>query len=39
VIFLANRLHPDGKGSVNQLAGRIAEIVIESRPAANGAGQ
>jgi hypothetical protein len=26
-------LHPDGKGSVNQLAGRIAEIVVESRPA------
>jgi CubicO group peptidase (beta-lactamase class C family) len=33
VIFLSNRLHPDGKGSVNQLAGRIAEIVVESRPA------
>jgi CubicO group peptidase (beta-lactamase class C family) len=32
VIFLANRLHPDGKGSVNQLAGRIAEIVVESLP-------
>jgi CubicO group peptidase (beta-lactamase class C family) len=30
VIFLSNRLHPDGKGSVNPLAGRIAEIVVES---------
>lgn len=26
VIFLSNRLHPDGKGSVNDLAGRIATI-------------
>jgi CubicO group peptidase (beta-lactamase class C family) len=26
VIFLSNRLHPDGKGSVNQLAGRIGAI-------------
>src|SRR4029079_11589656 len=26
VIFLANRLHPDGKGSVNPLAGRIGTI-------------
>ncbi len=26
-IFLSNRLHPDGKGSVNQLAGKIATIV------------
>lgn len=26
VIFLSNRLHPDGKGSVNQLAGRIGTI-------------
>jgi CubicO group peptidase (beta-lactamase class C family) len=29
-IFLSNRLHPDGKGSVNRLAGRIATIVGES---------
>jgi CubicO group peptidase (beta-lactamase class C family) len=36
VIFLANRLHPDGKGSVNQLAGRIAEVVVESHSAASG---
>ncbi len=26
-IFLSNRLHPDGKGSVNKLAGEIATIV------------
>jgi CubicO group peptidase (beta-lactamase class C family) len=26
-IFLSNRLHPDGKGSVNALAGKIATIV------------
>lgn len=26
VIFLGNRLHPDGKGSVNPLAGRIGTI-------------
>lgn len=26
VIFLSNRLHPDGKGKVNPLAGRIANI-------------
>ncbi|REJ90101.1 MAG: class A beta-lactamase-related serine hydrolase [Planctomycetota bacterium] len=25
-IFLSNRLHPDGKGSVNRLAGRIATV-------------
>lgn len=26
VIFLSNRLHPDGRGSVNRLAGRIGTI-------------
>jgi len=26
VIFLSNRLHPDGKGSINSLAGRIGTI-------------
>ncbi len=26
-IFLSNRLHPDGQGSVNKIAGRIATIV------------
>jgi CubicO group peptidase (beta-lactamase class C family) len=30
VIFLSNRLHPDGKGSVNPLAGRIADVVAEA---------
>ena len=25
-IFLSSRLHPDGKGSVNRLAGRIATV-------------
>jgi len=26
VIFLSNRVHPDGNGSVNSLAGRIGTI-------------
>ena len=26
VIFLSNRVHPDGKGSINRLAGRIATL-------------
>lgn len=26
-VFLSNRLHPDGEGSVNQLAGKIATLV------------
>ena len=30
VIFLGNRLHPDGKGSVNQLAGRIGTIAADA---------
>ncbi|MBC8350713.1 MAG: beta-lactamase family protein [Planctomycetes bacterium] len=30
VIFLSNRLHPDGKGSVNRLAGRIGTIAAEA---------
>ncbi|MEO1497154.1 MAG: serine hydrolase domain-containing protein [Planctomycetota bacterium] len=30
VIFLSNRLHPDGKGSVNPLAGRIGSIAAAS---------
>ncbi|MDZ4852493.1 MAG: DUF1343 domain-containing protein [Pirellulaceae bacterium] len=29
-IFLSNRVHPNGSGSVNQLAGRIANIVASS---------
>jgi uncharacterized protein YbbC (DUF1343 family)/CubicO group peptidase (beta-lactamase class C family) len=37
VIFLSNRVHPDGKGKVNRLAGRIGTVAtaaIVSRPAA-----
>lgn len=30
VIFLSNRLHPDGKGSVNRLAGAIGTIAAAS---------
>ena len=30
-IFLSNRLHPDGKGSVNKLAGKIATIIGQSK--------
>lgn len=30
VIFLASRLHPDGKGSVNRLAGRIGTIAADA---------
>jgi CubicO group peptidase (beta-lactamase class C family) len=30
VIFLSNRLHPDGKGNVNPLAGRIGTIAAEA---------
>ena len=30
VVFLSNRVHPDGKGSVNSLAGRIGTIAAAS---------
>lgn len=30
VIFLSNRLHPDGQGAVNPLAGRIGTIAAEA---------
>ena len=30
VIFLSNRVHPDGKGSVNQLIGRIGTVASAS---------
>jgi uncharacterized protein YbbC (DUF1343 family) len=30
VIFLSNRLHPDGKGNVNSLAGRIGTVAAAS---------
>ena len=45
VIFLSNRVHPDGKGSVNSLAGAIATlagdalgspVVAEPKPAGGG---
>ena len=35
VIFLSSRLHPDGKGSVNRLAGRIGALCVTSRAAAS----
>ncbi len=30
VIFLGSRLHPDGKGKVNPLAGAIADVAVEA---------
>ncbi len=30
VLFLSNRLHPHGKGSVNRLAGEIGDLAVES---------
>jgi len=30
VVFLSNRVHPDGKGSVNPLAGRIGAIAADA---------
>ena len=30
VVFLSNRVHPDGKGDVAQLRGRVASIVAAS---------
>ncbi|MGQ9574755.1 MAG: exo-beta-N-acetylmuramidase NamZ domain-containing protein [Thermoguttaceae bacterium] len=30
VIFLSNRLHPDGKGAVNRLAKRIGTLAVEA---------
>lgn len=29
-VFLSNRLHPDGKGNVNRLAGKVAKTIVES---------
>lgn len=29
-VFLSNRVHPTGKGSINHLAGRIATVVVSS---------
>ena len=34
-IFLSNRVHPDGKGSVNHLAGQILNVVASSLTAAS----
>lgn len=28
-VFLSNRLHPDGKGNVNRLAGNVAKTIVE----------
>ncbi|MBS0201463.1 MAG: beta-lactamase family protein [Planctomycetes bacterium] len=30
VVFLSNRVHPNGKGLVNPLAGRIAEVAVDA---------
>jgi CubicO group peptidase (beta-lactamase class C family) len=30
IIFLSNRLHPDGKGNVNRLRGQVASVVAAS---------
>lgn len=30
VVFLSNRVHPDGSGSVNQLAGQLIDLVVDS---------
>ncbi len=41
VIFLSNRVHPDGKGNVNKLRGQVATIAATAlgvRPAAVGPG-
>lgn len=37
-IFLSNRLHPDGKGSVNQLAGRIATLAVAASETSSASG-
>jgi uncharacterized protein YbbC (DUF1343 family)/CubicO group peptidase (beta-lactamase class C family) len=34
VIFLSNRVHPDGKGQINRLRGRVASVVAASIVAA-----
>ncbi len=36
-VFLSNRLHPDGKGNVNQLAGKIATLAVQEIKAKQGA--
>ena len=39
VIFLSNRVHPDGKGSVNKLAGKIGTIAAAAIVGADGPGE
>ena len=34
-VFLSNRLHPDGKGTVNKLAGRIATLIGQMESGVN----
>ncbi|MCH2178441.1 MAG: DUF1343 domain-containing protein [Mariniblastus sp.] len=34
-VFLSNRVHPDGKGSVNRLIGKIGQILVEKNAAEN----
>ncbi len=29
-IFLSNRVHPDGKGSVNRLIGEVGQVIVEA---------
>ena len=29
-VFLSNRLHPNGKGNVNRLAGKVSKTIVES---------
>ena len=41
-VFLSNRVHPNGKGSVNRLAGRVATLAaaaINNRTSATGSGE
>ena len=37
VVFLSNRVHPDGKGSVNPLAGRIGTLAVAAMSRARSA--
>lgn len=39
VVFLSNRVHPDGKGDVNAVRGRVASIVASSITDASADGQ
>jgi uncharacterized protein YbbC (DUF1343 family)/CubicO group peptidase (beta-lactamase class C family) len=35
VVVLSNRVHPDGKGAVNALAAKIADLAVSAMPNAN----